>query len=169
MNRTLAAFLISLATLATATAQETTYQPQDAEHLQNCFETIGDINADPEGSRTANDRECIGVASSACQDEDPFNETTSGMAMCDQRETMWWDEMLNHNYAILKDALSAEEFDHLREAQRAWLAYREAECGFQYFYWRDGTIARIFVSSCHLHMTAERALDLGEVISWMHM
>lgn len=158
---------LSLALLAPVFAQETGYTPSDDEVMQNCFETIGDALAGPDIDINRNYHECIGEALDACQEESLDNQTTSGIFECAKRETQWWDEVLNHNYAILKNALDAEEFQHLQTAQRAWLAFREAECGFHYFYWRLGTIGMVYGSTCMMETTAKRALTLGNVINWV--
>ena len=163
------ALLISLALISPGASQETSYQPQDAHLLQNCLETVRTINEDPENQQTVSFRECIGVAARACQDETEMSQTTVGMAQCNQRETMWWDEQLNDLYATISGSIGAQEFDELQKAQRAWIAFRDAECAFQYFYWREGTISRLFGSFCTLETTAERTLDLREVMSWTQM
>jgi len=156
---------LCLALAAPAGAAEPAYLPQDAEQLQNCFEAVTDINLDEDNAETPAYRDCIGVASTACQEE-PDGQTTIGMVACSARERAWWDEMLNHNYATLQDALDAETFEALRLAQRNWIAFRDTECSFQYTYWREGTIRSLYGASCQLQMTAERALALGEVIDW---
>lgn len=163
--RQLLILALGLVLTAPAGAAEPAYLPEDAEQLQNCFEAVTDINLDPDSAETPTYRDCIGVASTACQAE-PDGQTTIGMVACSARETAWWNEILNHNYATLQEALDAETFEALREAQRNWIAFRDAECSFQYSYWREGTIRSLYGASCQLQMTAERALALGEVIEW---
>ncbi len=159
------ALAIALTITTPVTAAEPAYSPEDAEHLQNCFEAVTDINLDQDDPATPRYRDCIGVASAACQEE-PDGQTTMGMASCTMRETAWWDEMLNHNYTTLQNTLDAETFAALRTAQRAWMDFRDAECDFQYTYWQEGTIRSLYASSCQLQMTAERALALDAVIEW---
>ena len=169
MSRLFAVFFLALALATPAVAQQESYQPQDAELLQNCFETVRNINENPENQQTVSYRECIGVASSACQNETELSQTTTGMAQCSYRETMWWDEQLNNFYQSISETIGAEEFIELKKSQRAWITFRDAECAFQYFYWREGTISRLFGSSCVLYKTAERTLDLQEIFSWTQM
>lgn len=151
-----------------ASAQNMVYENQDAQQLQNCLETVRDINSDPENQQPVSGNMCIGVASNACQNEGPQSQTTIGMANCTVRETAWWDELLNNHYAQLRTELADEEFSRLRDAQRAWITFKEADCDMQYFYWREGTIRSIIGTSCSLQHTAERALDLGEMLDWFN-
>lgn len=166
MNRFLLAFTFTLGFFAPAHAQEGQYQAKDAALLQNCIETVRDINSDPENETNANTRECIGVAAKACMEESNENTTTFGMVTCTQREASWWDEYLNTLYTDLRGAIGEEEFDKLRISQRAWVSFRDATCEFEYFYWREGTIRSVIGADCLLQITAERALDLGEFIEW---
>lgn len=161
--------LMTLMSSAVPADDKPAYTREDNAAMQNCFEARGDAAAGTNEAAGSDYRDCIGVAEQACEEQSPDNQTTVGMVMCASREIAWWDEMLNRNYATLKQALEPDAFDKLRDAQRAWLDYRDKECGFQYYYWRDGTIRSLFGSSCRLQMTAERALDLQDVIGWMHM
>lgn len=169
MKLTFLALCLFIAVSATAWAQDSPYQPQDSVILQNCFEGVADINADAGNTERATYQQCIGMASNACQDETPQSQTTIGMVECTTRETAWWDERLNRSYKTLKDHFPAEEFDALRKAQRAWVQYRDANCQFEYFYWREGTIRSVFGASCYLQMTAERALDLESYVGWTEL
>lgn len=163
--------LTFLAFMLTPAVAQTPYKPADAQMLQSCLETAqeinaDDINADDATQQHASTRDCIGIVTAACQEEAAENQTTIGMVMCTDREISWWDDQLNTRYVALQDALGTEEFDKLRTAQRTWLAYRDAQCEFDYFYWRDGTIRSVFGVSCQLQMTAERTLALGEILEW---
>lgn len=54
----------------------------------------------------------------------------------------------------------------VENAQRAWLAFREAECLMAYAGWGGGSMRNIASSACDLRMTAERAVALR---SWYHV
>lgn len=166
--KTIAAFAaaILIALSPPASAQEQDYTRSDDEIMQNCFEAVRDMAADPDSEQNLTLRDCIGQASSACQDETLESSTTWGMMQCAGREQAWWDDYLNTTYQNLRDLLDDEEFDMLRKAQRAWLDFRDAQCAFDYFFWREGTIRTIFGASCQMSMTAERALDLNEIVEW---
>jgi uncharacterized protein YecT (DUF1311 family) len=53
--------------------------------------------------------------------------------------------------------------DALRDAQRAWIAFRDADCAARYAMWQDGTIRTIVGANCHLTMTAQRTIELRDM------
>ena len=105
---------------------------------------------------------CIGTAADACMAL-PEGETTVGMSECSLREATLWDERLNARYAELEGTLEPEVFAMLREAQRAWIAYRDAECAFAHALWSPGTISSVVAAGCMLDQTARRAIALEGV------
>ena len=116
--------------------------------------------------------DCLGQASGACQDL-PGGSTTLGISDCIVLETTAWDAILNEEYAATQ-ALNAElddaqpppildRTDALRDAQRAWIAFRDADCTARYAMWQDGTIRTIVGANCQLTMTAQRALELRDM------
>lgn len=144
--------LAALLALSAATAQETpTFTPGDAELMTACMDGRA-------GDATAAD--CVGAASNACMENEEGGETTIGMARCAARETAWWDGQLNVHYASLEETLAPELFTALRDAQRSWIAYRDASCGFEYELWSEGTIRATILAGCMLDETAKRAQTL---------
>lgn len=115
---------------------------------------------------------CLGQASGQCQ-ELPGGSTTIGISECIQAETAEWDAILNEEYKATQqvneaadtDGLSQvmDRSDALRDAQRAWIAFRDADCGARYAMWQDGTIRTIVAANCHLTMTAQRAIELRDM------
>src|SRR5215831_3778996 len=67
---------------------------------------------------------------------------------------------LNDNYKKLMSKLSPNRKRMLREAQRAWIKFRETNCDF-YFDRDGGSAARIAASDCSVTMTAARAKHNG--------
>jgi uncharacterized protein YecT (DUF1311 family) len=112
---------------------------------------------------------CIGLPARACQDR-PDGSTTSGIVACISAETQVWDTLLNEEYALLRDALREDDArgmmqglsraDALQGAQRAWIAFRDADCGLAWAIWQDGTIRGPIAADCRLAHTARRALEL---------
>jgi uncharacterized protein YecT (DUF1311 family) len=85
--------------------------------------------------------------------------STYDMVECLKGKTAQWDKRLNKAYQqALKDAATPEQADKLREAQRLWVAYRDANC--QYYDAGEGTIARIDAGECMRSMTEDRAKEL---------
>lgn len=170
MARFFVVVIFSIIITPAAIAQDMAYQPQDAALLGNCIEEVESQFGNSNGTTPPrNLTDCIGVAFNSCQDESPKSTTTLGMMECSSRETSWWDKMLNENYSILKDKLERQDFIELRKAQRTWITYRDNKCGFEFFFWRDGTIRSIFYSSCQLDMTARRAIELDGYLDWVSM
>lgn len=124
--------------------------------------------------------DCIGEAAEACMTREDGGETTLGMTMCTMAEARAWDIHLNREY---QDALSgleamdrdeaeyfpefAKRVENLRAAQRAWITFRDAECGLAYAMWGSGSMRNIAASTCQLEMTAARTIELRNLGSEM--
>ena len=104
----------------------------------------------------------IGAAVSALANE-PGNlgecvGSTPEMVDCLMAQHAHWDKQLTIAYQqAMKDANPAEK-DKLREAERAWIKYRDANCN--YYAAGEGSIARIDAAACMLNMTQKRAEEL---------
>ncbi len=70
------------------------------------------------------------------------------------------DARLNQNYAKAMKALTPEQKVKLRAAQRAWIAFKDADCQSL---WDDdwGTLSRVTANMCVLDRTSERADELA--------
>ncbi|RKF14988.1 DUF1311 domain-containing protein [Roseovarius spongiae] len=110
--------------------------------------------------------DCIGRASNACQAR-PGGDTTIGITECIMAETQVWDAMLNEEYKAVRRMFRSEGGEGLtvalRDAQRAWIAFRDAECGLAYSRWAGGSIRTIVAANCQLGMTAQRTLELRDM------
>ena len=73
-------------------------------------------------------------------------------------ETKRQDAQLNKAYKALMADLSPARKTQLQEAQRAWIKYRDANCGF-YYDPDGGTLARVSANDCVMTSTAERARE----------
>ena len=116
---------------------------------------------------------CQDKLSSLCIDSEPNGMTTQLSAMCINAETLFWDEKLNAEYQLTMGLMKeqddidradvpefAQRADRLRDAQRAWIAYRDANCAFDHSIWGGGSMRMIWGASCMASMTAERTVDL---------
>ncbi len=106
---------------------------------------------------------CVGVASDPCLD-DPANQTTRGMAGCLQKEGTIWDELLNSWYGSVREGLSREPRRMLRDAQRAWIKWRDAKCAFEHGRYEGGTGGGPAMAGCLMTTTATRALELRTLV-----
>lgn len=123
--------------------------------------------AEGAGAREA----CVGVVAEACMAADGGDYSTVGMMECLSAETAVWDTFLNDEYRETRavfEAMDVEETNPayarraqaLRTAQRAWIAFRDAECGLAYSRWGAGSMRMLDGAGCRQRMTAERALEL---------
>ena len=139
--------------------------------LDTCY-----ASANADGSHAS----CIGMLSTSCMDNEEGGHSTLGMTFCTLAEAQVWDKYLNIEYqqtmAALKqmDADTAVHFpefanraETLRDAQRAWITFRDAECGLAYAMWGSGSMRNIASASCRLDMIAKRTIELRELGSEM--
>ena len=132
--------------------------------LTRCYEAAADAEA-----KAA----CLGRMSAACMETEEGGETTLGMTFCLGAEADAWDSYLNVEYAETRAWARAADKDEaayfpefavraetLLEAQRAWIAFRDAECALEYAQWGAGSMRNIAHATCRMQMTAERTLDL---------
>ena len=119
---------------------------------------------------------CIGQMSGTCMESQEGGQTTLGMASCLMAEATVWDRHLNAEYGRAMTALKAMDADEaeysadfakraesLRAAQRAWIAFRDGECGLAYAMWGSGSMRTIAAAECKMSLTAERAIELGKL------
>ncbi len=87
--------------------------------------------------------------------------TTMGQVQCIGDAVAVQDARLNKTYAKTMAKLTPEQQDKLRAAQRAWLAFKDADCqSLQDDEW--GTMSRVTANMCALDRTTERADELAD-------
>jgi len=91
-------------------------------------------------------------------------DTTVGMLDCISAETKVQDARLNKAYKNLVAELSPQRRAALLEAQRAWIKFRDTNCGF-YYDPDGGTEAAVESSQCVLDATVSRAKELEFFLS----
>ncbi|MFQ5623498.1 MAG: lysozyme inhibitor LprI family protein [Paracoccaceae bacterium] len=156
--------LIALALLSSAAAAQEIDGAQTLSRLRACYDP-----ADTAESKRA----CMFTISEACQAEEEGGYSTLGMSMCNRAEHEAWDVLLNEEYKATMAAFTEMDADDagysenldkrtdtLRAAQRAWMAYRDAECLNAYAIWGGGSMRHIAGTACYLRMTAERAIEI---------
>ncbi|BBH44411.1 lysozyme inhibitor LprI family protein [Pseudomonas sp. KU43P] len=90
--------------------------------------------------------------------------STVAMSACIQAETKLQDARLNRVYKQLLGRLDSGQQKSLREVQRQWIGYRDANCRF-HVQASGGTMAQLEGGMCVLDMTRERAAELERVLS----
>ncbi len=84
---------------------------------------------------------------------------TADTINCIGQEIARQDPKLNQVYQQLIKAVTPTRQKQLRDAQRLWLKYREANCRF-YSDVDGGSLARILANQCMLDMLIERSAEL---------
>lgn len=98
-----------------------------------------------------------GEFATQCSDE----TTTADIVQCTGGLVDKWDARLNIAYKELADTLEADRRRMLRDAQRSWIAYRDANCAF--YRSAEGSIAAIEGNVCIFALTRDRALEIEEM------
>lgn len=89
-------------------------------------------------------------------------DTTPEIVACVSGKTKAWQARLD---AALKGLLASQrpaQQDRLKAAQKAWGAYREANC--TYYANGEGTIARVEAAECQRVLTQQRARELEQLL-----
>jgi uncharacterized protein YecT (DUF1311 family) len=97
----------------------------------------------------------------------PEGATTTGQVMCLTRAYDAWDQQLNVVYRALMEKLDPASKTLLRDAQRQWLAYRDADRTFQGGPWTEdkGTIMRIILNSAAVDRVRTRTQALRDYLA----
>ena len=93
----------------------------------------------------------------ACMDR--FSSSTNDMVRCIAGETKRQDTRLNEAYQAAMALQAPERKKQLQAAQRLWIQFRDANCGF-YMDPQGGTLARLSANDCLMTSTAQRAKEL---------
>ncbi|MFK8332928.1 lysozyme inhibitor LprI family protein [Pseudomonas sp. BJa5] len=89
--------------------------------------------------------------------------TTLDMNNCNGAEIERQDARLNSAYKTAMAGLETDQQGKLRDAQRLWIKYRDANCGL-YYGLTGGTMDQLNGAGCVLEMTKARADELGKLL-----
>ena len=89
----------------------------------------------------------------------PDGASTYGAIMCTQKELGIQDQRLNATYRKTMAELNDRQKAKLVAAQRAWIAFRDAECA-SYHDEDWGTMSQVVAAGCVVRMTVQRTIDL---------
>ena len=97
------------------------------------------------------------------------------MSQCLFSEADFWDGLLNIEYKQTLQwakSMDTDDLDYfpeyanrakaLRDAQRVWISYRDAECELDYAVRGSGSMRYIAGSDCILRLTANRTIELRQ-------
>lgn len=95
--------------------------------------------------------------------------TTPEVEQCLAADLARADTELNRYYAAAVTRLSRERetapLAKLRASERAWIAYRDAECGAVYEWWGPGTIRGAMMLGCQIRITKARTTTIWK--NWL--
>ena len=87
--------------------------------------------------------------------------STAGMSNCTYEAQDNWDTEMNKYYKLLLEVLREEEKELLRQAQKAWLKFRDAEFEvIKTIYPTDATVFSNIRSADSMAIVKDRALQL---------
>lgn len=94
-------------------------------------------------------------------------QTQSDMTLCAKADFDTADETLNALYAKLRMRLAGDEakLTLSRDAQRAWVAYRDADCAFQASGVEGGSAQPMVEAQCLTAKTGQRNADLEALLA----
>jgi len=87
-------------------------------------------------------------------------QTQFEMTQCAGKNYQAADAVLNQVYQRLVSMLSNEEKVQLKEAQTAWLKYRDLNCDFVADQFKGGTMRPMIYADCLADMTRKRTTEL---------
>ena len=91
-------------------------------------------------------------------------QTQTDMNICAGQEFGKADAALNLAYNAVLDRLSADRRTSLREAQRAWLVYRDKECAFETGGSIGGSIHPWVEAQCRTELTKQQTARLNALL-----
>lgn len=87
-------------------------------------------------------------------------DTQTAMNLCEGENFKQADAELNATYAKLVSKISATGQSKLREAQKAWIKYRDAQCEFNTMGTMGGSIHSMMLWQCLSDLTAQQTKRL---------
>jgi uncharacterized protein YecT (DUF1311 family) len=92
-------------------------------------------------------------------------QTQQEMDNCSAKELRAADQKLNKLYADLSSKLEPERLAKLKEAERAWIKFRDADCDFQSYLNKGGTIYPVVYNGCLTDNINNRIKQLEQMLN----
>ena len=87
-------------------------------------------------------------------------KTQADLATCTAANAASADAGLNAVYKALAGRLAPADLKRLRDAQRAWIPFRDKECAFRTKPYADGSVYSTLVETCRAELTKVRLAQL---------
>ncbi len=104
-------------------------------------------------------------------------QTQADMTICAGQDLADADKALNAQYQVTRNVLKERDagasaelkggVEALVKAQRAWLAYRDAQCASAGFQARGGSMEPMLISMCEADLTRKRTAELKALVDNM--
>ncbi|MDW9525179.1 DUF1311 domain-containing protein [Sinorhizobium meliloti] len=122
---------------------------------------------------------CCTAPANAQQPEPDCRKAVSQMDLniCADQDYRAADAELNKTYRLVVAAMQATDkelgdidaayagaLEALKKAQRAWIGYRDGQCGLAGFEARGGSMEPMLVSGCLAELTRKRTAELKELM-----
>jgi uncharacterized protein YecT (DUF1311 family) len=91
---------------------------------------------------------------------EPMDQVT--MNICADKDYRAADAVLNKTYKTAMDGLDGDGRELLKASERAWVAFRDAECKYEAAPNEGGTIYPLIYSGCLTRLTKARTAQLKE-------
>ena len=92
--------------------------------------------------------------------------TQTAVTICAAQDRVGADEALNAVYGkLVKEPSLAGRLDTLRAAERAWVAYRDAQCAFEGSEVEGGSMQPMVVDGCATTVTRQRTAALRSALA----
>lgn len=147
-----ALLIIGLLFASPAQAVETLMQDIEA-----CLGRVGDPGEHPEL--------CMGFHVTTCIDTE-VGRAPGGEVTCIEEEADVWRRLMTTEYATLLSRLGDDQRASLRDSQRKWVAFLEADCEFPLIF-EKSALARPWAADCRLQHTARRAMELRGYLNYL--
>ena len=125
--------------------------------IQACIGRIGDPGEHPEL--------CMGLHVNPCVAENA-EPTPAQETLCIEQETVAWERIVTAEYAQLLARLDEEEWNALRDAQRKWGTFVDADCAFPLVF-EESALGPPWAADCRLQHTARRATELFGYLNYL--
>ncbi len=116
---------------------------------------------------------CLGLIALPCTDAGPSGDDALALekheTACLTRETdawqvamdEWWPDLLAAAVTLdARDDRQSASVDALRQAQRAWESFAQAECAYASALWGRSTYREVSRADCEMRTLARRAIQL---------
>jgi uncharacterized protein YecT (DUF1311 family) len=104
---------------------------------------------------------CVSASTWAAEPDCSNAPTQMAMNECVGKSLKAADQKLNESYRTLAGKISKDGAEHLKKTQRAWLAWRDAQCEFDTMGARDGSIHSMIQAMCVEDLTKEQTARLN--------